>query len=90
MDSSCTPSSLGKARVSEISCDTSKVREAKWIVPAHRLVLPASDIVSRDHSPAGSTAAFFRESMRRDAMTGTKTMFTLLGRMGDRLLNIKS
>ena len=34
-------------------------------------------MVSRDHNPFGSTAAFFKESMRRDAMTGTRIVFAL-------------
>lgn len=38
---------------------------------------PKSDIVERDHGAYGSAAAFFRESMRRDAMVGTKIVFTL-------------
>ena len=34
-------------------------------------------IVSRDQGLVGSTAAFFNESIRREAMTGTKITFTL-------------
>jgi len=34
-------------------------------------------IVLRDHGIFGWSAAFFRESMRRDAMTGTRTEFAL-------------
>ena len=63
---------------SEISCNPLDARDAEWMVPS-----PVSPpwlivvMVSRDHAPFGSTAAFFRESMRRDAMTGTKIVFIL-------------
>lgn len=73
IESSSTPSSFGKGRVSNVSWDAPNTRDAKLICVA----LPESDIVSIDHGLVGSTAAFFKESMRRDAMTGTKTMFAL-------------
>ena len=53
-------------------------RGAKWIslssidLPQLGLV-----IVSSDHTTIGPTAAFFKESMRRDAMIGTKIEFVL-------------
>jgi hypothetical protein len=34
-------------------------------------------IVSRDHGIFGWTLAFFKESMRRDAITGTRIVFAL-------------
>jgi hypothetical protein len=34
-------------------------------------------MVLRDHTAFGSADAFFKESMRRDAMTGTRTVFAL-------------
>jgi len=36
-----------------------------------------SFMVSRDHCPFGSAAAFFKESMRRDAMTEIIIVFAL-------------
>jgi len=39
--------------------------------------IPKFDMVARVHGIAGSAAAFFKESMRRDAIIGTKTVFTL-------------
>ena len=54
------------------------VRDAKWIVtrsvdtPLLELV-----IVERDHGVCGLAAAFFKESMRRDVIVGTRTVFTL-------------
>jgi len=64
--------SFGGTRDSGISCG------AKWMVMSSDVVLlPKSDIVERDHEAYGSAAAFFRESMRRDAMVGTKIVFTL-------------
>ena len=35
------------------------------------------DIVLKDRNPFSSTAASFKESMRRDAMTGAKIVFAL-------------
>jgi hypothetical protein len=34
-------------------------------------------MVSRDHATFGSREAFFKESMRREAMTGTRIVFAL-------------
>ena len=34
-------------------------------------------MVSRDHTAFGWTEAFFKESMSRDAMTGTRIVFAL-------------
>ena len=79
MDSSSISSSFGGAGVSEISCDLPSNGDAKLEAlsssdpPAPKLVM-----VVRDHGPVGSSAAFFKESMRRDAMTGTKIGCTLL------------
>ena len=63
---------------SEASRDPLSGRDANWMVtssavaPRSRLV-----IVERDHSPNGSAAALFKESRRREANIGTKTVFTL-------------
>ena len=42
------------------------------VVPLPKLVM-----VERDHGAYGRAAAFFKESMRRDAMVGTRIVFTL-------------
>ena len=70
-------SSSGAVEVREIPCDPPGGRDANWTVlspvdPPRPVVM-----VPRDHAPMGSTAAFFKESMRRDAMTGTKIVFVL-------------
>ena len=78
IDLSSTSPSFDGLRVPEISCDPLSVQDAKRIVPTSGVFpLPKLVIVMRDHGTAGSAAAFFKESMRRDAMTGTKTVFTL-------------
>jgi len=38
---------------------------------------PVSLMVLRDHDISGPVVAFFKESMRRDAMIGTRIVFTL-------------
>lgn len=62
--------------IPEISCDPSSAHDAKWMVSSV-VLLPESLMVLRDHGTFGSMAAFFKESMRRDAIIGTKTVFTL-------------
>jgi len=50
-------------------------------------IAPSSDdppqfglvMVSRDHTACGWAADLFKESMRRDAMTGTKIVFAIEG-----------
>jgi hypothetical protein len=71
--SSSMSSSSGVVGASEISCNSPDTLDAKRAVPSQ----PGLVMVSSDHAPSGSTAAFFKESMRRDAMTGTKVVFTL-------------
>lgn len=48
-------------------------------------------MVSKDHATFGSRAVFFRESIRRDAMTGTRIVFVLRSpsRRQDQSLYIK-
>ena len=66
------------ADVCRISCDLPETRVAKQIVPSPASSLEvALAMVSRDHTPFGSVDAFFKESMRRDAMTGTRIVFAL-------------
>jgi hypothetical protein len=77
-------SPFGEERVSEVLCDSSKARDAKRMVSIPRVALPESVIVATDHGPCGSMAAFFKESMRRDAMMGTNTMSTLWGKCHSR------
>ena len=36
-----------------------------------------SDMVEKDHGTVGSAAAFFKESIRRDAMVGMRIKFAL-------------
>jgi len=75
--SSISPS-FGRSKVSEIWRDTSNVCSVKRVTPCSCIVpLSTSDMVERDHGTVGSAAAFFRESMRRDAMIGTRVVFTL-------------
>lgn len=71
MGSSSVTPSFCVAAASEVSCDTEGSRDANW------RVLLASVIVARDHGSAGSAAAFFRESMMRVAMIGTKVAYNL-------------
>lgn len=75
--SSMRSSSLGEPTAPKISWVTSNVCGAKLVVPIRCAVLLESDMVSRDHGSVGLVAAFFKESIMRDAMTGTKTVFTL-------------
>ena len=78
MWSSSIATSSGRTGISENSCDPRGNCDAKWRVPSV-VSLPTSVIVARDHCSFGSLAASFRESMRRDAMTGTKIAFALRG-----------
>ena len=51
---------------------------AKWgIASSFDLAILIVVRVSRDHGSFIWAAAFFKESMRRDAMTGTKIVFAL-------------
>ena len=53
-------------------------RDANRIVPSSAdLPQVVFVMVSRDHTPSGPMAAFFKESMRREAMTGTKIVLAL-------------
>jgi len=69
-------SSFGATEVSEISRNLSGTRDVRVLSPLDlsrlRLVM-----VSRDHSTLGPSAAFFKESIRRVAITGTKIVFAL-------------
>ena len=76
------PSSIsspsGAVGVSDSSCSPPGARDAKWMVlSSGGLPQPGLVIVSRDHSTVGPRAAFFNDSMRREAMTGTKVVFAL-------------
>ena len=70
-------SSSGTVEVREIPCDPPGGRDANWTVLFS--VDPPRPVVMalRDHAPMGSIAAFFRESISRDAMTGMKIVFVL-------------
>lgn len=72
------PSSFGTVEVSDGSCGPPGTHEAKRIVPLFA-DLPQAGLVmvSRDHTSCGWAADLFKESMRRDAMTGTKMEFAL-------------
>jgi hypothetical protein len=53
-------------------------RGAEWMVPP--IADPSElglDMVSIDHGIFGSRDAFFKESIRRDAIIGTRTVFAL-------------
>lgn len=78
MASSSISSSFGLVEVSAVSCSSLGTCGAK------RMTLSSADLprlelvmVSSDHTTFGPAAAFFKESMRRDAMTGTKIEFVL-------------
>lgn len=66
-------------RDSGISCGALGVHDAKWIVTRSGAapLLRELVIVERDHGVCGPAAAFFKESMRRDAIVGTRIVFTL-------------
>lgn len=87
MDSSSIAPSLGGMECSEVPCDPLSVRGAKRMVMSSGVApLPILDMVKRDHGTDGSMAAFFKESMSRDIMIGTKTVFTLLDASRNRSL----
>lgn len=71
-------SSFSPLEVSEVpqgsidTCGAKRMILSSACTPKLRLVM-----VSIDHTTLGPTAAFFKESIRRDAMTGTKTEFVL-------------
>ena len=72
MSNSIVSHSPGDVVVGEIWCDLPETRAAKELVPQSEL-----HMVPRDQGAFCSTAAFFRESMRRDAMTGIRVRFAL-------------
>lgn len=67
-------------RITEISRNGKNVRDMKWMVSFAGNPPAKLDMVVRDHGFAGSTAAFFKESMMRAAIIGTKVVFSLLNR----------
>ena len=71
--SSMSPS-FGAAGAREIPCDRGVGSMIPPLADLPQLMLV---MVLRDHGIFGWAAAFFRESMRRDAMTGTRTVFAL-------------
>jgi len=55
--------------------------DAKRIVPSSAGLPEVAPMVWIDHrTTSGSTAASFNESMRREAMTGTRTVFAIGGK----------
>lgn len=74
MVSSSIPSSL----CAEDSCNLLGGGGAGCAAPP-RAGLPEPELVmvSNDHATLGSTVAFFKESMRREAMIGTRIVFAL-------------
>ena len=59
-------------------CDPLRARDEKWTVRGSDIVsLPKLVMVERDHGTDGPVVAFFNESISRDTMTGTKTVFAL-------------
>jgi len=71
-------SSFGAAEACEISCNPLGTRGVGLTVPSPvdlpRLMVA---MVSRDHGTSAWAVAFFKEIMRRDAMTGMRSMFVL-------------
>lgn len=61
--------------VSRVSHGPLKACDAKRRVLSPDVISP---LAVRDHGPIGSTAAFFNESMRRDAMIGVMIAQALL------------
>lgn len=54
-----------------VSCDPPAAGDVKWRVPPPGdLPVPKLLMVMTAHGPLGPAAAFFTESMRRDAITG--------------------
>ena len=78
MGSSSTSPSFCDTGVGGVSCGAPGTRDAK-LTALFSADLPqvAFVMVLRDHTPIGPHAAFFKESMRRDAMIGRKIIFAL-------------
>jgi len=71
-------SSFGAVGVGWTSCNPSGIRCAEWLtLPSAGIPRFIVAIVSRDHGLFSWTVAFFKESMRRDDMTGTKIVLAL-------------
>jgi len=78
MDSSSIPSSSGRVRVSETSCDTSNAPDANWRpAPPDDPPPPKLAMDLRDHISVDSVAASLKESMRRDVMIGSSFVCAL-------------
>lgn len=79
--SSITSSSMA-AGVSRTWCLVG-TRDAKRSVPSSASLPRVTFMVRRDHgTTSGSTEAFFNESIRREAMIGTRTVFALETHIG--------
>ena len=79
-DSSSAPSPFRKMEIPGTPSNSTGTPNSKQAVPSSTgLPWLRSAIVKRDHDSFGSTTAFFKEIMRRDAIIGVRTVLALCG-----------
>ena len=68
---------FGVGEVLEISCNSPSIRDGKRIVPLAVKFPGLESMIGRDRSSVSSEPAFFKDSMRRDAIIGRITVLAL-------------